>query len=131
MSRWIIAAVCALAATGLVATGATAAKKDKTGNFRHVLSAKLGQQLDKPADQVLSALKAARPAVKAAEKGKKRDVWTAAVAKSLNVEPATVSAAVHALVRQRLDSLVEDGWLTKAQAAKREHKLGVGFLRLR
>jgi outer membrane murein-binding lipoprotein Lpp len=131
MSRWIIAAVLAVAATGLVAGGATAAKKDKPANFRHVLSAKLGQELDKPAGDVLAALKAARPAVKSAEKGKKRDVWTAAVAKSLNVEPAKVTAAVHALVKQRLDSLVEDGWLTQAQAAKREHKLGVGFLRIR
>jgi predicted outer membrane protein len=131
MSRWIIAAVVAVAATGLVAGGATAAKQDKPANFRHVLSAKLGKELNKPADDVLAALKAARPAVKAAEKGKKRDVWTAAVAKSLNVDQAQVSAAVRALVKQRLDSLVADGWLTKEQAAKREGKLGVGFLRIR
>ena len=129
----MIAAVLVVAGAGLLAGGATAAKKEKkpAGQFRQVLAAKLGQQLDKPAGDVLAALKAARPAVKGAEKGKKRDAWNAAVAKSLNVDPAKVTAAVKALVKQRLDSLVEDGWLTREQADKRVDKLGVGFLRIR
>ena len=145
MSRWIIAAVVAVAATGLVAGAATAARKDKPANFRQVLSAKLGQQLDKPADDVLAALKAApkrtKPAAKPKTKAERqarraatqkyRADWAAAVGKSLGVDAAKVTAAVNALVRQRLDSLVRDGWLTKEQAAKRQGKLGVGFLRVR
>ena len=134
MSRWMIAAVLAIAGAGLLAGGATAAKqKDKkpAGQFRQVLATKLGQELDKPAGDVLAALKAARPAVKGAQKGKKREAWNAAVAKSLRVEPQKVAAAVKALVKQRLDSLVADGWLTQAQADKRVDKLGVGFLRIR
>ncbi len=42
-----------------------------------------------------------------------------------------MKSAVDKLVKQRLDSLVHDGWLTADQAAKREGKLGVGFLRVR
>src|SRR4051795_6942125 len=131
MSRWIIAAVLALAATGLVAGGATAAKNDKPANFRHVLAAKLGAQLDKPADDVLAALKAApkrtktaKPTTKAERQARRaatqtyRAQWAAAVGKSLGVDAAKVTAAVNALVKQRLDSLVHDGWLTKEQAAK-------------
>ena len=144
MSRWILAAVVALAATGFVAGAATAAKKDKPANFRQVLSAKLGQQLDKPAGDVLAALKAApkrtktaKPTTKAQRQARRaatqkyRADWAAAVGKSLGVDAAKVTAAVNALVKQRLDSLVQDGWLTKAQAAKRQGKLGVGFLRVR
>ncbi len=68
---------------------------------------------------------------KAAAKGDKREAWTNAVAASLKVEPQRVTAAVRALVKQRLDSLVEDGWLTAEQAAKRQDKLWIPFLRLR
>jgi hypothetical protein len=42
-----------------------------------------------------------------------------------------VTAAVRALVQERLDSLVQDGWLTAEQAAKREDKLWIPFLKLR
>jgi DNA-binding response OmpR family regulator len=60
MPRWILAAVAALAAAGLVAAAAApAAKHPQRAAFRHVLAAKLGAQLDKPAGDVLAALKAA------------------------------------------------------------------------
>ena len=147
MSRWkIIAslAVALISAGLLVAGGATAAKKDKPATFRQVLSAKLGKELDKPAGDVLAALKAAPKRTKAAKPKTKaerqarraatqkyRADWAAAVGKSLGVDAAKVTAAVNALVKQRLDSLVQDGWLTKQQAAKRQGKLGVGFLRVR
>src|SRR3954451_22748834 len=134
MTRWMIAIVAALAGAALLAGGATAAKqreKKPAGQFRQVLATKLGQELNKPTGDVLVALKAARPAVKAAGKGQKRDAWNAAVAKSLGVDTAKVAAAVKALVKQRLDSLVEDGWLTRKQADKRGDKLGGGFLRIR
>ncbi len=53
------------------------------------------------------------------------------MAKDLGVEPAAVTAGVQALVKERLDSLVEDGWLTAEQRDKRLSggKLGIGFLR--
>ena len=54
------------------------------------------------------------------------------MAKSLSVEPEAVTNGVQALVKERLDSLVEDGWLTAEQRDKRlsKGKLGVGFLRI-
>ncbi len=145
----MIAAVLAVAGAGLLAGGATAAKKEKkpAGQFRQVLSAKLGKELGKPAADVAAALKAVPKPTKAAKPttkptpeqrkarreaaAKRRADWTNSVAKSLGVEPAKVTAAVKALVKQRLDSLVQDGWLTQAQADKRVDKLGVGFLRVR
>jgi hypothetical protein len=140
MKRITIAAVLTAALAGLIASsgGATAAApQKKTGTFRHVLASKLGAQLHKPADDVLAALKAARPERREkgqkpskAERATRREAWTASMAKSLGVEPSTVTAAVQALVEQRLDSLVEDGWLTADQAAKRAHKLGIAFLRV-
>jgi hypothetical protein len=42
----------------------------------------------------------------------RRDAWAAAVARALGVSPADVTAALRALVAERLDSLVHDGWLT-------------------
>ena len=53
------------------------------------------------------------------------------MAKALGVQPAAVTAAVKALVKERLDSLVEDGWLTAEQRDKRLSggKLGIAFLR--
>ena len=53
------------------------------------------------------------------------------MAKDLGVQPAAVTAAVQALVKERLDSLVEDGWLTAEQRDKRLSggKLGIAFLR--
>jgi len=149
MKRWIVAAIVAVVGVGLLASGATAAKKDKPANYRQVLAAKLGERLNKPADDVLAALKAAPKPQKVTkpEKGtkptkeqrqaradaaaKNRAAWAAAVGKSLDVDAAKVTAAVKALVKQRLDSLVKDGWLTQAQADKRADKLGVGFLRIR
>jgi hypothetical protein len=76
-------------------------------------------------------MKDARKDIKAAEKGSRREVWTNAVAASLKVEPKAVTDAVRALVKQRLDSLVEDGWITAEQAAKRQDKLWIPFLRIR
>ena len=133
MKRWIITAVAVLAAVGLVttATAAPGKKKAGAGAFNKVLATKLGEQLDKPAEDVRKAMKASRKAVKAADKGTKRAVWTNAVAAQLKVEPQAVTDAVRALVKQRLDSLVEDGWITAEQAAKRQDKLWIPFLRLR
>ena len=54
------------------------------------------------------------------------------MAKSLEAStPRRSPRRCKALVKQRLDSLVEDGWLTREQADKRVDKLGVGFLRIR
>ena len=133
MKRWIIAAFAVLVAVGLVttATAAPGKKKAGAGAFNKVLATKLGEQLNKPADDVRVAMKSARKPVKAAEKGKKKQAWTNAVAASLKVEPKAVTDAVRALVKQRLDSLVEDGWITAEQAAKRQDKLWIPFLRLR
>jgi hypothetical protein len=49
------------------------------------------------------------------------------------VEPEAFDAAVQALVKERLDSLVEDGWLTAAQRDQRLSggHLGINFLRVR
>ncbi|MBE2319015.1 hypothetical protein DVA67_023780 [Solirubrobacter sp. CPCC 204708] len=132
MKNWIVAAIVAVAGAGLVATATAAPSKEKkAGAFNQVLANKLGEQLDKPAEDVQAALKASRKDVKAAEKGNKREVWTNTVAAALKVEPKQLSDAVRALVKQRLDALVQDGWLTAEQAAKREDKLWVPFLRVR
>ena len=48
-----------------------------------------------------------------------KKAWTESMAKELKVEPEAVTAAVQALVKERLDSLVEDGWLTAEQRDKR------------
>jgi type IV secretory pathway VirB10-like protein len=160
------AAAAAIVAGVLVAGGATAAPqkpaaakaKAAGAPFRQVLAAKLGAQLDKPAADVLAALKSATRANKpdkaqrkarleARAKGDKpskaertkrrsqaaatRKAFTDAVAKDLGVQPEAVTTAVQALVKERLDSLVEDGWLTAEQRDKRlsAGKLGIGFLR--
>jgi hypothetical protein len=165
------AAAVAIVAGVLVAGGATAAPQKpaaaKTAKakgkaagvpFRQVLAAKLGAQLDKPAADVLAALKSAAKANKpdkatrrerlaARAKGEKpskaeraerreqaagkKQAFTDAVAKDLDVEPAAVTTAVQALVKERLDSLVEDGWLTAEQRDQRlgGGRLGTGFLR--
>jgi hypothetical protein len=148
-----------IAGGGASAATTTPATKAATGApFRQVLASKLGAQLNKPAADVLAALKTAAKANKpdkatlrerlaARAKGKKptkaqraerarqaaakQTAWAASVAKSLSVEPAAVTGAVQALVKERLDSLVADGWLTAAQRDKRlaGGKLGVGYLR--
>jgi hypothetical protein len=148
-----------IAGGGAAAATPAAAKKTATGApFRQVLAAKLGAQLDKPAADVLAALKATAKANKPdkaklrerlaarakgekpgkAERAKrqeqaaaKRQAWTDSLAKALDVQPAAVTAGVQALVKERLDSLVQDGWLTTAQRDKRlaGGKLGLAFLR--
>jgi hypothetical protein len=161
------AAAAAIVAGVLVAGGATAAPRKPAAAgkaraagapFRQILAAKLGAQLDKPAADVLAALKSAgkagkpdkaarRERLEARAKGEKpskadrakrrsqaaatRKAFTDAVAKDLAVQPEAVTAAVQALVKERLDSLVEDGWLTAEQRDKRLSggKLGIGFLR--
>jgi hypothetical protein len=152
------AVAAAIVAGGLIAGGGasaatpTTAKQAATGApFRQVLAAKLGAQLDTPAADVLTALKttakANQPAARKRAKGEKlskaeraerqkqaaarRKAWTESVAKALNVEPAAVTNAVNALVKERLDSLVADGWLTAAQRDKRlaSGRLGVAYLR--
>jgi hypothetical protein len=151
MHRRLIAFLLVVAAGALVATAATAApnaSKAKNG-FRQVLAAKLGAQLDKPADDVLAALKATakankpsaqeRAERKRATREQRRDraaatrkAWTESMAKELQVEPEAVTAAVKALVKERMDSLVEDGWLTASQRDKRLEtgKFGIAFLRV-
>jgi hypothetical protein len=145
MHRRLISIACSAVAAAIVAgvliagTGASAAptaSKDKAKGgavFRHALATKLGAQLDKPADDVLAALKSAGKARKGAAKTDKQKAWTDSMAKSLSVEPDAVAKGVQALVKERLDSLVADGWLTTAQRDKRlaKDKLGVGFLRIR
>ena len=142
----MIAAVLVVAGAGLLAGGATAAKKEKkpAGQFRQVLSAKLGKELGKPAADVAAALKAAPKPAKAekprdkprssarpaARRREDRADW-APGGQVARRRAAKVTAAVKALVKQRLDSLVQDGWLTQEQADKRVDKLGVGFLRIR
>ena len=135
MHRRLIAFVLVLAAGALVVTGATAAPKAKTG-FRQVLAAKLGAQLDTPAGDVLAALKASRPGTRdkpasRAERAARKQAWTASMAKELSVEPSAVTAAVKALVKERLDSLVEDGWLTAEQRDKRLARGNFGIASLR
>jgi len=144
MPRWITAAVVGVASAALLAGGAAAAKKEKPARFAQVLAGKLGEELDRPAGDVLAALKAApkpakreKPTTKAQRQARRaaamkfRANWAAAVGTSLDVPADRVTAAVRALVKQRLDSLVEDGWLTSEQAAKRQDKLWIGFLRIR
>jgi hypothetical protein len=143
MHRRLISIACSALAAAVVggvliagtgASAAPAAHKAKGGAvFRHALAAKLGAQLDKPADEVLAALKSSGKARKDAAKGEKQKAWTDSVAKALKVEPEAVTKGVQALVKERLDSLVQDGWLTAEQRDKRlaKGKLGVGFLRIR
>jgi hypothetical protein len=148
-----------IAGGGASAATTTPAKQAASGApFRQVLATKLGAQLNKPAADVLAALKTAAKAGKpdkaalrerlaarakgakpskaqrakrAKQAAAKKAAWTASVAKSLSVDPAAVTGAVGALVKERLDSLVADGWLTAAQRDKRlaGGKLGIGFLR--
>jgi hypothetical protein len=153
------ALVVAALAAALVAAGAgagaetpklAAAKSRHAGAFRQTLAAKLGEQLHKPAADVLAAMKTARRAraaspadrraarlsrrakrlaarAKALRTGRpapgrraqharraiqRRDAWAAALAQPLGVDASTVTAALRALVAERLDSLVRDGWLT-------------------
>jgi hypothetical protein len=47
-----------------------------------------------------------------AHRGQARDAWAAALAKPLHVSPADVTAALRALVAERLGSLVSQGWIT-------------------
>ena len=144
------AIAAALVAGVLIASGGATAAPAKTGAakgapFRQVLAGKLGAQLDKPAADVLAAVKTATKAGKPRTKGEKlsksarraraaarRKAWTESVAKTLAVEPGAVTAAVQALVKERLESLVEDGWLTAAQRDQRlqKGKLGIAFLRV-
>jgi hypothetical protein len=139
MHRRLISIACSALAAAIVGgvliagSGASAASKPAGKPFRQALAAKLGAQLDKPADDVLAALKTSAKARKDAGKGDKRKAWTDAMGKALGVEPDAVSKGVQALVKERLDSLVEDGWLTAEQRDKRlsKGKLGVGFLRVR
>ncbi len=145
MHRRLISIACSAIAAAVVAgvliagTGASAAptaSKDKAKGgavFRHTLAAKLGAQLHTPAGDVLAALKTSAKARKAAAKGDKAKAWTNSMGKALGVEPDAVTKGVQALVKERLDSLVEDGWLTAEQRDKRlsKGKLGVGFLRIR
>jgi hypothetical protein len=142
--------VIAATAGALVSTGggASAAQKPAKTTFRQALAAKLGAQLGKPADQVQAALKGAAKAnrrsgdkaqraedrlaqrLERLKSGKKRDrgdatkkardAWAAAVAKPLGLDAAKVTAALRALIAERLDSLVSDGWLT---TARRDAKL--------
>jgi hypothetical protein len=154
----IVAGVLIAGGGASAATPAAPAKDANGAPFRQVLATKLGTQLDKPAADVLAALKTAakankpdkatlRARLEARAKGKKQSLaaradrakqaaakqqaWTASVAKSLAVAPAAVTGAVSALVKERLDSLVADGWLTAAQRDKRlaGGKLGIGYLR--
>lgn len=155
----IVAGVLIAGGGASAATPAATAKPAAKGTpFRQVLASKLGAQLDKPAADVLAALKATAKANrpdKAAQRARlearargekpskaerakrreqaaaKRKTWTETFAKQLGVEPAAVTGAVDALVKERLDSLVEDGWLTAAQRDQRlaGGKLGLAFLR--
>ena len=155
MHRRLISIACSAIAAAVVAgvliagTGAsaapTASSKPAGGGkaFRQVLAAKLGAQLDKPADDVLAALKSAakptkpdKPLSKQQRREQapaRRKAFADSVAKSLKVQPSAVTGAVQALVKERLDSLVEDGWLTAEQRDKRlaKGKLGINFLRVR
>jgi hypothetical protein len=142
--RLIPIAVSALAAAivagVLVAGGASAAPKaGKHSGFQPVLATKLGAELNKPAADVRAALKAAKPERRTPgakrsqqQRAAKQRAWTEGMAQQLKVEPAAVTAAVQALVKERLDSLVQDGWLTASQRDKRlaNGKLGLGFLRI-
>jgi hypothetical protein len=152
MKKWILAALAsltALAAVGAITTATAAPGKKAGGGFNTVLAAKLGEQLDKPADDVQAAIKAANQGREKVAKpapgskptaeqrkarreaaAKRRAAWNASVAKALDVDAQRVTDAVNALVEERLDSLVEDGWLTRAQADKRAARLGVNFLRV-
>jgi hypothetical protein len=148
----ILAALVVAGSVGaLIAAGAGAdaaqTKAAAKGDFRHALAAKLGEQLDKPSDQVLAALKSAAKPVQGGTKadrqaarkakreqalqrrldalksGKKpaetakqtRDAWAGAVGRSLHVDAAKVTAALRALIKQRMDSLVSQGWMTTDQ----------------
>jgi hypothetical protein len=139
----VTALVAALVAAGT--GGAKAAGNAKpAGTFRRALAAKLGEQLHKPAADVLAAMKAAhrarlgttiqgdrrarraarlrararrithrgRARANPAQVEQKRDAWAAALAKRLGVSPAGVTAALRALVAERLGALVSTGWIT-------------------
>jgi hypothetical protein len=138
----------ALIAAGAGADAAQSKRAAAQGDFRHALAAKLGERLDKPADQVLAALKSAAKPVqggtkadrRAARKAKReqalqsrldalkkgakpdpaaarkaRDAWAAAVGKALDVDASKVTAALRALIKERMDSLVSQGWMTTGQ----------------
>ena len=147
----IVAGVLIAGGGASAATPTTAKQTANGAPFRQVLAAKLGAQLDKPAADVLAALKTTAKAntttarkrakgekltkTERAERQKqaaaKRKAWAESVAKALKVEPAAVTGAVNTLVKERLDSLVADGWLTAEQRDKRlaSAMLGVAYLR--
>ena len=141
------ALVAAGAGVGAAAPKLAAAKTGQAEAFRQTLAAKLGEQLHKPAADVLAAMKTAHRAGRANRRAarlsarskrlatraealragkratarrarharraiQRRDAWAAALAQPLGVGAADVTAALRALVAQRLDSLVRDGWLT-------------------
>jgi hypothetical protein len=165
-----LAAALVAAGTGGADAASKAAAKP-AGTFRQALAAKLGEQLHKPAADVLAAMKTANRArraaagkagkAKAGKAGKAgkaarrarraarltalaqrltarahrlaaggkarsgaaraqraqraaqaRAAWAAALAKPLHVSTFDVSAALRALVAERLGSLVAQGWIT-------------------
>jgi hypothetical protein len=98
------------------AHGAKAAGKSRA-------SARAGR-LDRRARRLSARAEALRQGAHVARRAGRarqaRDAWAAAVAEPLGVSPADVTAALRALVAERLDSLAGDGWLT---AARRDAEL--------
>jgi hypothetical protein len=123
------------------------ARKSATTDRRTRRANRLARRADRLARRA-SALKArasAKPATRAqrlAQARARRDAWAAAVAKPLGVSPADVTAALRALVAERLDSLVAQRWITAdrraallacfddtAKCARGTRPLGLAFLR--
>jgi hypothetical protein len=137
----VTALVAALIAAGTGGASAAGHGK-RAGTFRQALAAKLGEQLHKPTAEVLAAMKTAHRArlgttrkadrrarraarlraranriaagrgARAQKATRARDAWAAALATPLHVSPADVTAALRALVAERLGALVSEGWIT-------------------
>jgi hypothetical protein len=170
-----LAAALVAAGSGGASAASRATAARPAGAFRQALAAKLGEQLHKPATDVLAAMKtanrarlaaagrtgagkagrrarraarltalaerlttradalrtrasrlagrpgagrlgagnrAARQAQRARRAHRARDAWAAALAKPLHVSASDVTAALRALVAERLGSLVSEGWIT-------------------
>jgi chromosome segregation ATPase len=68
--------------------------------------------------QRLDALKSGKKVDKTAAAKKVRDArtaWAGAVGKSLDVDASKVTAALRTLIKQRMDSLVSQGWMSTDQ----------------
>ena len=99
---------------------------DKMYEYKKLTKAQRAARLRERADRIA---KGSKPDKAAAQQ--KLQAWTDSMAKSLSVSDGDVTSAVHALAKERLDSLVSQGWISSAQETKilARPNLGIAFLK--